>query len=77
MLSKFKRKAAGEGGRCQKKYKTGYNKASELKHSWARAFSSHVADHQFEYHCKVCNVDKSCGYGGVNDLTVYTGKPRL
>lgn len=71
--ARLKRKAEGEGGSDTKKYKTKYHKEWEKQYPWARGCSSHVQDHLFKYHCNFCNVDNSCGYGGVNDLKVHEG----
>ena len=72
----LKRKAE-EGDSKTKKYKTKYHKEWEQQFPWVRSCSSHVQDYTYKYDCNFCNVDNSCGYGGVNDLKVHEGNVQL
>ena len=51
--------------------------SDELKKqfSFVSICSSSISDHQYKFHCNVCNLDLSCTSGGANNVQKHVDTP--
>ena len=50
------------------KYRTKYSDALKKQFSFVSKCCSSISDHQYKFHCNVCNLDLSCPSGGADGV---------
>ena len=57
------------------KNRTKYSDELKKQFSFISKYSSSISDHQYKFHCNVCNLDLSCASSGVNDVKTHADTP--
>ena len=57
------------------KYRTKYSDKLKKQFPFLSKCSSSISDHQYKFHCNVCNLDLSCASGGANDVKKHADTP--
>jgi hypothetical protein len=61
----------------KRKYKTRYSKEWEVKFPFVKPCRGHISDKEYKFFCSICNINLSCSQGGINDVTVHSGKTKF
>ena len=56
-------------------YRTKYSDELKKLLSFVSKCSSSISDHQYKFHCNVCNLELSCASGGAKDVKKHADTP--
>ena len=56
-------------------YRTKYSDELKKLLSFVSKCSSSISDHQYKFHCNVCNLDLCCASGCANDVKKHADTP--
>ena len=57
------------------KYRTKYSDELKKQFSFVSKCFSSISDHQYKFHCNICNLDLSCASGVANDVKKHADTP--
>ena len=57
------------------KYRTKYSDEVKKQLSFVSKCFSSISDHQYKFHCNICNLDLSCASGVANDVKKHADTP--
>ena len=67
---------ASAGPSQPKKRRTKYSADYTKEYSFIKKCSKNVHDHEYKFHCSICNLNLSCAHGGIQDVRDHLNRDK-